>query len=96
MAKIPAVHDRHHQVEDDGRRGWPSPKVLQSGVAVRGARHLETFLLQRLAEGGTDRGVVIDDQHAPHRRREHGLTGCRFGSLSGSRNRKTAMGHRGA
>src|SRR5688572_24860142 len=64
--ELRAVHDRHHEVQEDEAGMKPVTKPVERLPAVFGARHGITFILQDVAQTFRDIGVIIDDQHARH------------------------------
>lgn len=61
--KLPTVHDRHHEVQDDSI-GAMSSNVLQSFRAVCGCADLVTVQFERLSDDRPDRLFIIDDKDA--------------------------------
>jgi hypothetical protein len=57
----PAVHDGHHDVQDDGGR-LVSPGAAHSAEAIFGHDNLVAGQLQRQAEKVADTFVIVDDQ----------------------------------
>src|SRR5436190_1243885 len=59
-----AVHHRHHQVEQDGRRKVRrGAQELQRLEAIRGREDLESAVRERLGENLPDIEIVVDDQY---------------------------------
>ncbi len=63
-AEDPTVHDRHHQIEQDERRGrrqcGEKPQRFQP---VAGADGREPGIIEKLAEGVPDRVIVVDHEN---------------------------------
>jgi hypothetical protein len=61
LSELPAVHHRHHQVQQDELR-WIRLELLQRLLPVASATDLEAFGLENLREGLQDVRVIVDDQ----------------------------------
>src|SRR5215217_8563021 len=62
LGELPAVHHRHHQVQQDELRRVRL-QLVQRLLAVAGAADLEALGLQDLRERFEDVRVIIDDEH---------------------------------
>src|SRR5262249_26614169 len=72
-AERPAIHHRHHHVEQDQTRRWGAgPQPLECDGAVLGADRRKIVVGQDLLERLANVGVVVDDQHAATRCSGHG------------------------
>ena len=60
--KLPAVHDRHHQVEKDEVGMGAGPEQAQRLLPVGGAEDAEPFGPQDHPQGFAGRGVVLHDE----------------------------------
>ena len=66
LAEFPAVHHRHHQVEDDDARLAGFIERVERQLAVRGGAHVETLELQEPPEHFAGVAVVFDDHDRRH------------------------------
>src|SRR5205823_13595482 len=77
LEKLPAGHDRHHQVEDDAVRTYHTHPVERFGtIACR--LDTEAVQLQGLGNGLADSVVIVDDQDALWRSWTHVQTTVPF------------------
>jgi tRNA A-37 threonylcarbamoyl transferase component Bud32 len=63
--ELPAVHHRHHQIQQHHIRRLPPPQPGQGRSPVRGGRDLEPLQGQKVGQGGPDVMVVLDDEDRP-------------------------------
>jgi hypothetical protein len=63
-AELPAVHDRHQQVEQDQVRPPAGVEHLERFAAIPGLAHLVAGLDQDLSEHASNGGLVLDDEDA--------------------------------
>ena len=66
-AELPAVHHRHHQVEQDDARVDARRQPFERLLAVRGDFDLEAFELEKAAQHVPRINVVFDDEHCAGR-----------------------------
>ena len=61
--KLPPVHDRHHQVEEDDAGGLSAVEVDERLLPVGGGDSAVPFILEELAKGIPDVLVIIDHKY---------------------------------
>ena len=72
-AELPAVHHRHHQVEQDDAGLTPAFEALERLLAVGGALDLEAFQLEEPAQHVAGIDVVFDDENCARATQHHQL-----------------------
>ena len=66
--ELPAVHHRHHEVEqDDAGAGRGRLQVVEGLAAVPHARDVVALVLENLTQRVADVRIVVDDQNTPAR-----------------------------
>jgi hypothetical protein len=92
--ELEAIHDRHHQVEEDDLGARPGAQQLEGGAPISGAQHGIAGVLEDGDERLAHVAIVLDDQHggvtahAPWltrrttRSKARGATRCRPGVYS--------------
>ena len=61
--KLPAIHHRHHQVQEDQLRPFLSTKVVERFPPVRNSNDPIAFFFEHFLERRANLRVVVDDQH---------------------------------
>src|SRR5262245_45303042 len=63
FSKLPTVHDRHHEIEED--QGWSRhlQEKLESFLTIRGCINAVSFPLQRVFENRANIQFVFDQQN---------------------------------
>ena len=61
-AKVPAVHDRHHQVEQDDARPQAAAELIERSAPVCGQRDGVALRLEQFIEGCPHAQVVVDNE----------------------------------
>jgi hypothetical protein len=74
-ADLPAVHARHHQVDQDQLRAR-GPCELEAGHAVRGLQH-GVLVREDARQVAAHVGLVVDHEHVGARRRDQGIRAVR-------------------
>ena len=67
-AKLPAIHDGHHQVEEDDVRLRRRAKPVESLATVRAPGHAKALHGEQAVERFANVGVVLDDEERTARR----------------------------
>src|SRR5208282_2394371 len=61
-AKLPSVHHRHLEVENDESGQWLAAQIFERLLAVGAERDPITFEIEDVAQRGTRPFVVLDDE----------------------------------
>src|SRR2546428_12822382 len=72
--EFPAVHDRHHEIEQDDVRRLTAFEILQRFASVRYGRGLESFEREQLRHHLAQIRIVFDDEDGALKGRV--LRGC--------------------